>query len=162
MKSIYLAIIARLQVAACGVEHISLWNDNIANLEDENGYTFPAVFVEFEPLHWKQGTQGSKSATARINLHIVIESLADPSTGSQYQDEALQVFDTVDNIVDTISGLAGSGFNAMQHIGTTHDHNHDRIQHHIETFTCEVLKYRTDKNPAVLLSTMTIVHPEVK
>lgn len=137
-KIIYLAIIARLKAAGSGVRHFSLWNENITDLEKENGYSFPAVFVEFEPFKWEQRGNGAKSATIRVRLHIVTETLADPSDGSQYQTDALEHLDTIDNVVDAVSGLAGEGFNRFQHVETIPDHNHDQIQHDIEVFSCEI------------------------
>jgi hypothetical protein len=137
-KTIYLAVCERLKEQTPDIRHISLWNENITNLEQENGYCFPAVFVEFEPIRWKQGGNHCKTATARIHLHICTQTLADPSDGSPYQLDALETFDIINSVVFAVSGLAGNGFNSLQHVETVPDHNHAEIQHDIEVFSCEI------------------------
>lgn len=137
-KEIYLAIIDCLKNADIGVKHISLWNENTTELERENGYDFPAVFVEFSPLQWKQQMAGVKTAKARVCLHIVTKTMADPSDGSTFQNEALETFDTISEIVATVQGLSGEGFNKFQHIETLPDHNYEEVQHNVEIFTTEV------------------------
>ena len=136
-KIIYLAIIECLKASGVDIRHISLWNDNTAKLEEENGFSLPAVFVEFLPFKWSQRAQGVKSATMAINLHIVTETLADPAGGSDFQFEALETFDVIDSVVAAVQGLSGEGFNKFQHVETLPDHNHEQVQHDIEGFVCE-------------------------
>lgn len=161
-KIIYLAIIERLKAAGLNIQHISLWNENITDLEQENGYGFPAVFVEFDPIKWEQRGGGVKSAPVTVRLHIVTETLADPSDGSQYQTEALEHFDTIDGIVYAVSGLAGDGFNRFQHIETIPDHNHDQIQHDVEVFTCEAKDFSGTNKKMHITATDATVSPEWK
>lgn len=141
-KIIYLAIARKLKASVPGVRYISLWNENTTNLERESSYGLPAVFIEFEPVRWEQRAEGVKCATIHVRLHIVTETLADPSDGSGSQSAALEHFDAIDAIVYAVSGLAGEGFNRLQHTESVSDHNHDQIQHNIETFTCEVRDLR--------------------
>jgi len=137
-KAIYLAIIEAINAAKIGVLHISLWNENTVALEEQNGFATPAVFVEFAPIQWEQRAQRVKAARARINLHIVTETLADPSDGSKFQAQALETFDTIDDIVATVQGLSGEGFNKFLHVESVPDHNHEQLQHDIEGFVFEL------------------------
>jgi hypothetical protein len=137
-KQIYMAVIARMKQQVPAVQHISLWNENMEHLEQENGYCLPAVFVEFEPMKWKQVGLGAKTATLCLLLHVVTETLADPSDGSQYQDDALEVFGIINDVVYAITGLSGECFNRLMHVETIPDHNHAQIQHDVEVFICEV------------------------
>ena len=144
-KIIYLAIIDAIKSAQIGINHINLWNKQTDELEKSSGFALPAVFVEFDPIRWEQRGQGCKTATATIRLHIVINTLADPADGSLYQYDALQIFDIIDDVVDSVSGLAGEGFNSLMHVDTMPDHNHGQIQHHIEGFKCEISDNRALK-----------------
>ena len=136
-KKIYLGIIERLKASECGIRTIGLWNNQLTEIEQETSFVMPAVFVEFEPMNYNQMAAGAKSSQCRIRLHIVNETLASPNEGEQYQNEALQVFDTIDAVVAAVSHLSGDGFNRMMHVGTMPDHAHGRIQDNIEVFTCE-------------------------
>ncbi len=137
-KRIYLAIIAGIKAANIGIKHFDKWNENTENLAQQNGYALPAVFIEFAPIAWQQRGGGVKSATARILLHIVTETLASAADGSRNQDDALEQFDTADAVVAAAQGLSGEGFNKLQHVTTETDHNHEQIQHDIEAFSCEI------------------------
>lgn len=158
----YLAIIECLKAANIGIQHISLWNENTVELENQNGYAFPAVFVEFHPLSWKQAAGGVKKATARVSLHIVTETLADPSDGSKFQTQALENFDTIDATVAAVQGLQGDNFNAFQHVETNPDHNHEQVQHDIETFCTEITDVSAaKKRETVLLENVVNKTPPV-
>lgn len=137
-KKIYLAIVEAIKTAGIDVRHISLWNENTTQLEAQNGFATPAVFVEFAPIQWAQLAQRAKGARVRVNLHIVTQTLADPADGSTFQDDALAALDTIDTIVSTVHGLSGEGFGKFLHVETVPDHNHEQLQHDVEGFVCEV------------------------
>lgn len=141
-KEIYLALAELLKASSCGVQHISLWNVKIDQLEDEPTFGMPAVFIEFGDLDWKQGGNGAKTATATITLHIVMQTLADPAVGSEYQQEALQLFDTIDGIIAAVERKGGNCFNRLQHVRSTTDHDHGEVLHYTEVFVCEVTDTR--------------------
>jgi hypothetical protein len=150
-KVIYLAIIEAIKDADTDVRHISLWNENTVELEAQNGFACPAVFVEFAPIQWQQRTGRVKAAQLRVNLHIVTETLADPADGSTFQSAALDTFDVIGDIVATIQGLSGEGFNKFQHVETVPDHNHEQLQRDVEGFVCEVTDTGAVKERATVI-----------
>lgn len=161
IKVIYLAIIDAIK-AQTGISYVSLWNNQTAELEKSDGFALPAVLVEFDPIRWEQRGQGCKVATATIRLHILIDTLADPADGSLYQYDALQIFDIIDDVVDSVSGLAGEEFNALMHVDTIPDHNHGQIQHHIEGFKCEISDNRALKRKRYVTIDNLSVRPQKK
>ena len=135
-KEIYLALIEAIQIADIGIQHISLWNENTIDLEAESGYALPAIFVEFEPIEWQQMGGRGRNKEMHINLHVVWDSLAEPSADSIYQQDALAVFDLLDDVVAVATTISGEYFSRWVHIGSDTDHNHAQVQHHIERFVC--------------------------
>jgi len=139
-KQLYLALCEMLRKCP-DVNHVSLWNHNIEELEREKTYSLPAVFIEFTPFKWQQGGQGTKKSSIQINLHIVTKTLADPDPDSPFLDEALAGFDIIEQVINSVQGNGGEGFNRLQHVETIPDHNHDEIQHDVEAFSCEIWDY---------------------
>ena len=92
-KALYLAIIERLKAANLGIQHFSLWNNNLDTLSTEQGYAFPAVFIEFEPIHWQQEQRRVRTSQIRVRLHVVSDTLGSPADGSQYQQQGLEHLD---------------------------------------------------------------------
>lgn len=136
-KRIYLAIAEALKRAQVA-QFISLWNEDTDELEKVTATEFPAVYVEFTPTQWRQQANRVKSATWRLNIHILTQTLATPEDGSPNQDVALEAFDQIEAVIDTVQGISGEGFNRLQHVETVPDHAHGEIQHDIEGFICEV------------------------
>lgn len=50
-KEMYNMICQRLKAIEV-IKHIDLWNNNVAFIEQEDGWERPAVFVEFMPVNW--------------------------------------------------------------------------------------------------------------
>ena len=56
------------------IKHIDLWNRNVEFIEQEAAWERPAVFIEFEPIHWTSIVPGIEyRAEARVRLHIVTD-----------------------------------------------------------------------------------------
>lgn len=155
-KEIYLQLI-RLLNSKDEIKHISLWNENIENLETEPTFQMPAVFIEFGEMEWKQGGNRAKNATTEITLHIITETLADISADAEYREEALSRFDIIDKAVASVECKGGKGFNKLQHKRSMTDHNHGRVCHDMEVFVCEV----TDKRQVPEAMTMQDLKPEI-
>lgn len=133
-KLIYKDVCDRLRLA--GIAHVSMWNNNTEMLEENASFRLPAVFVEFEDMEWIQGGGGAYRANITVILHIITESLADPSDGSPYQDEALSTFSTITDVCNAIEGKGGNCYNKMVRKTSHLDHNHGQILHSMETFVC--------------------------
>lgn len=137
-KALYLAIIERLKAANLGIQHYSLWNNNIESLSTEQGYQFPAVFIEFEPIQWAQEQQRVRTAQIRVRLHIVTDTLGSPADGSQYQQEGLAHLDLLEQIDAAVQGLCGENFNGFMLVESVPDTDHENVLHNEECFVTQV------------------------
>lgn len=137
-KALYLAIIERLKAANLGIQHYSLWNNNIANLEQEQGYQFPAVFIEFEPIQWQQQQQRTRTAQVRVRLHVVTDTLGSPADGSAYQQQGLEHLDLLESIDAAMQGCSGSNFNAFMLVESVPDTDHENVLHNEECFVTQI------------------------
>ncbi len=130
-KKIYLAIAQRLKNSGLDIPHISLWNNDLGpeRLGGLKAFRTPAVFVEFDPIVWKQLSMGARDSDFRLRLHIVTSTPATPETSSKYQEQALAHLDLADRVNAVIQGFAGEGFGSMVLTGTVPDHSHDKLIH---------------------------------
>lgn len=156
-KKIYLAIVEALKRAELA-KYISLWNEDLDSLEKVAATDFPAIYVEFTPVHWIQKATRVKSGRWQVNLHIITSTLASPEDGSPSMEEALETYDTIDQIVAVMQGVNGEGFNQFQHIDTIPDHAHGDVQHDIEYFVSEV----TDTSAMRVRTTIGPLTPKIK
>jgi hypothetical protein len=136
-KNIYLAIVERLNAAGLGIKHISLWNNQIANVEKERGFALPAVLVEFDAIERRQLAGHTTSSRFRVRLHILTGTLATPESGGSYQTRALQFLDLIDGVSAAVTGLDGEGFNCLMCVESHTDHDHGEISDNIEVFVTQ-------------------------
>jgi hypothetical protein len=139
MKSeIYLAVIERLKATELDIKHYSLWNEELVYAPEQQAFRFPAVFIEFEPTDWQQGTMKTTTAAQRIRLHILTAFKGQPDDGSPYQEQALQHLVLTENVARAMRGLTGQDFNTVMHVQSITDHNHKKILHTQEVFTTQI------------------------
>lgn len=137
-ERIYLAIIERLKAHKVGIKHFSLWNNNLTYLTKAKGFNPPALFIEFEPIYWKQLQNRSREAPLRVRLHIITKCLGTPEDGSKYQKKALEHLSLIDRVNKALTGFSGDYFNSFMLVESITDHDHEEILHNEEIFTTHV------------------------
>lgn len=143
-KQLYLAVIERLKTITDAlnqpiIEHFDLWNNNVEFIEQETAFNFPAVFIEFAPINWKNLSMQAQEADVIIRLHIVTRWENISADGSASQEQALELFDLLDNIKKALTGLQGVGFSGFKRIASDTNHNHEEIVESIESFSVHVI-----------------------
>jgi hypothetical protein len=128
-KAIYLALSERLKASGLGILRISLWNNDLERITANTAFRTPAVFIEFEPIEWRQRSLGARDADVRVHLHIITRTSATPEKGGKYQTQALAHLDLADRINAVVQGFSGDGFNTFTLVGTIPDHEHDQLIH---------------------------------
>lgn len=123
------------------VKHIDLWNQNVEFIEEEMAWERPAVFVEFNPIRWREVMQGVEyRAETSINLHIVSDWGGGTYDGCELKEESLNVFDLSDQIHAALCGLTGERFADFDIIETKTNHNHEEIVEHIDVYKFVAIK----------------------
>ena len=123
------------------VKHIDLWNHNVEFIEQETSWERPAVFVEFTPIRWKPIVEGVEyRAEPRINLHVVTDGEGAASDGSDFKEEALEVFDLPELLHESLVGLSGKKFLDLDLVESQTNHNHEEIVENIEAYQCVAIK----------------------
>ena len=120
------------------IKHFDVWNNQLTNIEVEQAFALPAVFIEFMPIRWKHLLNGVREADVMFNLHILQKEKAPSRHGQQYEDMGLEHYDLPEEINKALHGLTGSGFDAITSNTSVSDHNYSEIVHSIESFNCHV------------------------
>lgn len=146
-KQLYLSIIERLKEIKDMngeplIRHFDLWNEQVVFLEQEEAFEFPAAFIEFLPVRWKQLNDGTQEAAIQFRVHIVTDFKGSSADGSAYQKNALELFDLLDQVNANLSGMKGENFRGMFRIESSTNHNHEEVIESLETFQVNV----TDKS----------------
>lgn len=117
-KITYLAIKEKL-LALENVKHCLLFNSQFDNMDDENTFPFPCVFVEFLQLDYTAKALGTQEADARIRLHVGFESL---------KTEELAILDLLEAIQGTLQGFTDDAtFSPLNRVFEGQDVNHDQV-----------------------------------
>lgn len=137
-KELYSMLCERLKTVNDGaIKHIDLWNHNVEFLEQEQGWERPAVFVEFLPIRWERFTRDIWRAEPTVRLHIVTDWAGSSSDGSEFQEDALKVFDLSRAIHSVVCDMTDcETFQDFDIVEMTTNHNHEDIVEHIDTYTC--------------------------
>lgn len=119
------------------VKHFDLWNEQTG--EDWSKlFQVPAVFLEFNPIAWT--TVGDKVQRAQItfNLHIVSEVNSQTAfkSNSDIRDKNLGHLDLLDELHFHLSRFRKEYFSTLSRVNSLHDHYHDKLTKHIETYAC--------------------------
>jgi len=143
-KQLYLAIIERLKTITDAfnkpvIQHFDLWNHNVEFIELETAFNCPAVFIEFTPISWKNLQGPVQEADITINLHIITRWENISADGSASQEQALQLFDFIDDIKKALIGLQRSGLSGFKRTASNTNHDHEEIVESIETFQVHVI-----------------------
>lgn len=146
-KQLYLSVIERLKEIKdmkgdSLFRHFDLWNEQVVFLEQEEAFEFPAAFIEFLPVRWNQLSDGIQEAAVQLRIHIVTDFKGPSADGSVYQKDALGLFDLMDRVNASLSGMKGENFRGMFRIESSTNHNHEEVIESIETFQVNV----TDKS----------------
>lgn len=123
------------------IKHIDLWNHNVEFIEQEENWERPALFVEFCPIRWNAIVNGVEyRAEPEVKLHIVTDWQGSASAGSDYKEEALEVFDLPELIHEKLSCLDGETFMEFDLVESQTNHNHEDIVENIEVYSCVAIK----------------------
>ena len=146
-KELYLGIIDRLKSlkdedGTATVKTFDLWNEQVDFIEEEV-FDTPAVFIEFLPIAWVTLGGSVQQADLSIRLHVVTAWKGSEREGSIYQEQALQRFDLVERIADSLFNFTQThdrgNFCMTRRTGSATNHNHGGLVEDIETFTLRAM-----------------------
>lgn len=135
-KEIYRTLCKKLKgIPECDIQHIDLWNRNVEFIEQEDGWSRPAVFIEFGQIEWNP-VVGNRiiRGDGTIKLHIVTDWKGGTADGSEFQEESLAVFDFSQKIYEAINGLSGSHYSSFTLSQSHTNHDHEDIVETIEVY----------------------------
>lgn len=112
--------------------HIDLWNQNTAYLREDNPFSLPAAFIEFEPIPWEDKANGTQETSIVFKIHCV--SSWEGST-SGLSPNSLSYLDNTDIVFDHLHKYKNPLFGELRRVQSNINHNHEEIIDSIETYT---------------------------
>ena len=114
-------------------KHISFYNAQILDAENENAFYLPAVLIEFNPITWNQHSLGGQTATITFALHVLTDARND-------LDKAMA---TNIALCDTIhyslhNATRSNGISTLQRTNSLTDVDNAEIIDGVETYKCFV------------------------
>ena len=125
------------------VRHVDLWNEQVAFIEEEVPFDFPAVFVQFGQIDWRAVNVDSGlcwRGECTVSLHIVDRWPGSAAVGSDEMDAALGVFDLAKRIHEKMEGMAGDGYDSLRLVASMINHNHEDIIENIEVYKTKLYR----------------------
>lgn len=117
-KDFYLAVRAKLE-AIEGIKHVRLYNSQFDEMDNENTFPFPCVFIEFSALDWLTKSEGYQEAETTIKLHVGFESV---------KTEELEILDLLEDIHADLQGMHDPEYyTPLDRSFEGQDTNHDNV-----------------------------------
>lgn len=117
-KELYLAVKERLE-GNTSVKHVRLFNSQFDEMDNEDTFPFPCVFVEFATLQYLTKAEGLQEADVVLRFHVGFESL---------KTEELEILDLLDDIHEDMQGFAKTDlFTPFDRVFEGQDTNHDNV-----------------------------------
>lgn len=138
MRKAVFKTIAEAVATIPGVQFVDLWNNQVQTINGGTAFPFNAVFVEFEAVEWKQQNMGARRGTLAVRLHIVSRAVPTHGHNDPRINEALQIFDLLDNINAVMQGLRGDHFTGFMLTTSATNHDHSEIVENVERYVCDV------------------------
>ena len=120
------------------IQHFDIWNKQVEFMEKERPFKFPAVFIEFKPITWRELSAGVEEADVTINLHIIHKTKASARDASADQETALAYLDLPDDIHLCLHGWNTSYSGPFVRIQTFPNHNHEEMILETEVYQARV------------------------
>lgn len=133
-KQIFKAICDRLAEKVPEIAFIDLWNDNVNALNGGTAFPFPAVFVEFETIEWRQQGNSARMGDVAVRLHIVTRAVVVNGSKDSRMEEALAYFDLIDRINAAMQRLSGENFASFMLTTSATNHNHAELIESVERY----------------------------
>jgi len=109
------------QIAAEAPEFrkFGLWNNQFDNIDDENAFHFPAVFLEFSDLEFVNRSAGIQEMQGLITFHIGQEEL---------DDKSIAILDLVDVVAKALNGfMTDTILVPLLRVNERQDPDHDQL-----------------------------------
>lgn len=136
-KKIFKAI-AEALANVQGVEFVDLWNNQIQTINGGLAFPTAAVFIEFEELNWKQQNMGTRRGSLGVRLHVITRAVVTRGFDDPKIDEALALFDLLDNINAVMQGLRGEHFTGIMLTTSATNHDHTELIESVERYVLGV------------------------
>lgn len=136
-KTIYQTIKEALPEA---VQHVDLWNNQVAMAEEEQAFNTPAVFIEFDTIAWLPLPHRAREAEVTIHLHIVTDTRE-----GHWEDtiERLTLSEEINHALHRLNTNNGKHIvDSLTLVSSVTDHDFDELANDVDTYKCHVTKLR--------------------
>jgi hypothetical protein len=124
-------------------QFFDLWNRQVEFMEQESGLLFPACFIEFLPISWKNQSQKVQDADLSIRLHIVTEWFADTfdKTPENIRQKSLEMLDLENRVFKALQHFTPTNCNGFMRTQTVINHDHEGCVDTRQEYICNMLDY---------------------
>lgn len=113
---LYDAMDAQIVAEVPAVKLVQLWNNQIDNEDDEEARIYPAVYIEFATIDWRELTKGCAEGDVSITVRTVIERL---------QTDDRTFLSVVDAVYKALQLFQGVEFTPLNRVAERQDVDHD-------------------------------------
>lgn len=135
-ESLYKDIKRAIEDGVPAVQHIDLWNENVAFVDEESEWGRPAVFVEFGTISWDVVKNADFGKCVRgsgdLRLHLVTD----------WNDEAYHTsFEIGESIWEALQNIEPRAEYQVSYPCTTDtNHSHMELLENVDVFRVKYLK----------------------
>lgn len=136
MKAFYTTLKAYISTNMPGILHVDLWNDQLNNLDDENPFERPAIFIELGEINWTDVNKNGKRGALPVTFHLV----SDCYDTRADDPNAMDALDLLDLAADHFDNLKLANATPLVPASTTPDNNHGNLIDGKVSYTTEITR----------------------
>jgi len=120
------------------IQHFDIWNKQVEFMAKERPFKFPAVFIEFKPITWRELSAGVQEADIQVHLHLVHKTKASARDASADQSVALAYLDLPDAVNLCLHGWHTAYSGPFVRVQTLPNHDHEEMILETEVYQAKV------------------------
>ena len=134
--------------AISGVQHVALWNNQIANENVETPFLYPAIFIQFTNDNFQELSKGIQLFDSVITLHICFES---------YETDDTAILTLKETVYRAVHKKTQTNTNSpMYRIAERENYDHNNIQVYEQDYRTTIKDFGADQR-ATTPATVTIL-----
>lgn len=145
IAEVYKSIAKRLMTEVPGLRWVDLYRNQYKNPDKEYPFAFPAVFIEFVEMPFKNNGSNTSSATGTIKIHMVNDNTADTFTTDIGVDNipGLIYLVTIDSIHKALQGFTPDYCSRLQGGVLNSDTEDSSMIVYLRDYSCELYDFST-------------------
>jgi hypothetical protein len=115
-RALYEAIRDRLLTEVSWIKWTDLQKGQFKQIKENYPLPLPCVLVEIQPTKWEALQSNRQNGPTTVSLYLHLDHSADSLSGTEAEDESIELLDHMDEIFQKLTGISSNYFQRLTRI----------------------------------------------